>query len=408
MARKINGKPSNVAIVVVAAGIGARMGGDVPKQYHDLGGRAVMLRTLDALRVALPEAPIFLVVHSDYEQKARVLLGESDVTLVYGGATRAQSVFFGLQAIAKQKKKPDIVLVHDVARPFVSPEMVMRLLATLAAHPNAMVIPALSVSDSVKIVEGELVCGVVERDTLKLVQTPQVAAFPLLLAAHEAASKSSVLDVCTDDASVMASQGYHVVWVEGDVQNMKLTTPEDFTRASQIFAAHHAPRVGMGYDVHQFETHAATTPLGQQVIMLGGIAIPFERKLKGHSDADVVLHAVVDALLGAIGAGDIGLHFPPSDIKWRNADSAMFVAEAVRLMEERGGRLENLDVTYIGEVPKIGIYREAMQTRIAGLVGVSPQRVNVKATTTERLGFTGREEGAAAQAVALVMMPTHF
>lgn len=401
-----------VAVLIVAAGVGARAGGDKPKQYQELGGLSVLRRTLDAFMDALPETPIWVAIHAEhvavFEDVCGDMLEAGLVRATFGGESRAESVQRGLQAISDAGDNITWVMVHDAARPFVSESLLLRLLDSAVEQGDAMVIPSLAVVDTVKAVEGERVLHTVARESLRLVQTPQVARLTTLLHAHNTLAARGELGNCTDDASVMSACGYPVRTIDGEPQNRKITMPEDFADALTQLSVAYAPRVGMGYDVHQFEPHDAATPLGEQVIMLGGVAIPFERKLKGHSDADVVLHALVDALLGAIGAGDIGQHFPPSDARWKNANSAMFVEEAVRLMEERGGRLENVDVTYIGEAPKVGKYREAMQARMADLLGVSPQRVNVKATTTEKLGFTGREEGAAANAVALVMMPSFF
>jgi 2-C-methyl-D-erythritol 4-phosphate cytidylyltransferase / 2-C-methyl-D-erythritol 2,4-cyclodiphosphate synthase len=250
----------------------------------------------------------------------------------------------------------------------------------------------------------------VQRDALHAVQTPQSCPLTMWSAGSTAGGDMAH----TDEAALALATGHEVVCVEGEVRNKKITTAEDLamlvsedmppncTRATM------ETRVGMGYDVHALVAYDAQTPAAQRVITLGGVRIPFDRHLLGHSDADVVLHAVVDALLGALGEGDIGQHFPPSDARWKGADSAQFVAHAVAMLEARGGRVVHMDVTYIGEVPKLSPYRDAMQASLATLLGVAPQRVNVKATTTERMGFTGREEGVAAHAVATLQLPNMF
>ena len=393
-----------LAVVIVAAGKSERLGGDVPKQYQQLGGQMMLRRSIEAMRQAMPSAKVWVVVHPDHHGLAQIALDNMGIeAIVDGGRTRQESVLNALKSIDGYSDfSPDWVMVHDAARPFVDEALVERV---WAAREGALcVVPTCAVHDTLKMVEGGCVVGTIDRSAIRAVQTPHLASFSALLHAHNVGKEGAY----TDDAALMEAAGHPVMWVEGSMQNSKVTTKEDMERARLWLHAERTQRVGMGYDVHPLVSHEAHVPAEQQVIMLGGIAIPFEMRCKGHSDADVILHAVVDALLGAIGEGDIGKHFPPSDIQWKNAHSSVFVEEAVRLMEARGGRVENMDVTYIGEVPRIGGYREAIQARIAELLNVAPQRVNVKATTTEKLGFEGRQEGVAAQAVVLVNLPAYL
>lgn len=393
-----NGKyNSSLAVVMVAAGKGERVGGDLPKQYQLLAGKPMLWRSVEAMVRAAPEARIWVVVHSEHHALAQAACDGLPIAgLVDGGATRQESVFCALRCLAELDAPPQWVMVHDAARPMVDAVLVQRIWN--AREAAACIVPAVAVVDTLKSVVGDVVTGTIDRAMVRAVQTPQLADFKLLYGAHARFEQLP----CTDDAAIMEAAGYGVQWVEGSPHNFKVTTREDMMRAEQILVGERLPRVGMGYDVHPLEDHAADVAAEQRVIMLGGVAIPFEQKCKGHSDADVILHAVVDALLGALGAGDIGLHFPPSDMRWKGADSAIFMAESLRLLKERGGVIGNLDVTYIGEVPRIGAYRDAIRARIAQLLEVDVARVNVKATTTEKLGFEGRKEGVAAQAVVML------
>jgi len=355
----------------------------------------------------MPHVTLWVAIHPEHHALAQAVLGDRPyVRLVEGGASRQQSVLNALEAVyvASQHGECEAVqwvMVHDAARPLVDASLVQRVWD--ARHDAPCVVPACSVHDTLKMVAGDAVTGTLNRNEVRAVQTPQLADFQQLLSAHRVHVSSEF----TDDAALMEAAGHKVAWVDGAMQNIKITTPEDVQRAQHILHAPMSPRVGMGYDVHPLVPHEPHIPSEQQVITLGGIAIPFEMRCKGHSDADVILHAVVDALLGAIGEGDIGQHFPPSDMRWKDADSTVFVDEAMRLVKLKGGIVENLDVTYIGEVPRIGAYREAIQARIAQLLEVAPMRVNIKATTTEKLGFEGRKEGVAAQAAVLVNVPVN-
>lgn len=388
-----------LAVVIVAAGKGERMGGELPKQYQSLGGVAVLRRSVEAMAAAMPDASVWVVIHPQHEPLARQALEGCDIAgLIDGGETRQASVARALAYIMRLPQPPQWVMVHDGARPMVDAALVQRVWE--ARQEDGCVVPACRVVDSLKRVDGVHVRDTVAREGLVAVQTPQLAPCALLHEAHQRFCDASF----TDDAAVIEAAGGKVRWVEGSVSNVKLTNAEDKQRAERMLAAQRVQRVGMGYDVHPLVMHEADVPAVQQVIMLGGVAIPYEQRCKGHSDADVILHAVVDALLGAIGEGDIGQHFPPSDMRWKGADSAVFVAESMRLLRERGGVVDNLDVTYIGEVPRLGAYREAIRVRIAQMLDVAPQQVNIKATTTEKLGFEGRREGVASQAVVMVSL----
>ncbi len=313
---------------------------------------------------------------------------------MFGGATRQASVRAGLEALAP--RKPDIVLIHDAARPFASAGLIARAIA--AAEKTGAAIPALPVTDTVKTVDADgHVDKTLDRNTLRLVQTPQGFAFPAILDAHRRAHAKGREDF-TDDAALAEWAGMKVSVFAGEPGNIKITNAEDFARAEAMqFAALSDVRTGTGIDVHAFGPGDHVT--------LGGIRIPHDRALTGHSDADVALHALIDAILGALADGDIGAHFPPSDPQWRGASSDRFLAFAVERVKARGGRIAHLDLTIVCEAPRIGPHRDAMRARIAELAGIDVSRVAVKATTSEKLGFTGRGEGIAAYATATVRLP---
>jgi 2-C-methyl-D-erythritol 4-phosphate cytidylyltransferase/2-C-methyl-D-erythritol 2,4-cyclodiphosphate synthase len=377
-------RPATLALIV-AAGRGHRAGGGLPKQYRRLGGVPVLRRTVAVFLRHPGVDAVRVVIHPDdralYDEAVKGLGLEAPIA---GGATRQQSVRNGLEAVDCER-----VLIHDAARPFVSSALIDRVLAALDGDAGA--VPALAVADSLRR-GGTHVEAEVERDGLFRVQTPQGFRHAPIRAAHAAAQVEA-----TDDAAVLRAAGGAVALVEGDEANMKLTTPGDFARAEALLAAAMTSRTGMGFDVHRFGP-------GDHV-WLCGIRVPHERGLVGHSDADVGLHALTDAILGAIGDGDIGQHFPPTDPQWKGAASDRFLAHAGALVARRGGRIDHVDVTLIAERPKVGPHREAMQQRIAAILGLAAGAVSVKATTTERLGFTGRGEGIAAQAVATVRLP---
>jgi 2-C-methyl-D-erythritol 4-phosphate cytidylyltransferase / 2-C-methyl-D-erythritol 2,4-cyclodiphosphate synthase len=386
---------AGVAAVVVAAGRGERAGGDKPKQFRRIGDQIVLRRSL----LMLVEAPNVGLVQAVIRPEDRKLYDEAvgDMKLpapAFGGATRQASVRAGLEAIAPHA--PDIVLVHDAARPFAGAALIARAIA--AARTTGAAVPALPVTDTVKVVDDQgRVTQTLERKTLRTIQTPQSFAFAPLLAAHRRAAKEGREDF-TDDAALAEWAGMKVAVFAGEPGNIKITEPQDFARAEAMqFANLGDVRTGTGIDVHAFAP-------GDHV-MLGGLRIAHTQKLTGHSDADVVLHAATDALLGTLAEGDIGAHFPPSDAQWKGASSDRFLRFAVERIATRGGRIAHLDITIVCEAPKIGPHRDAMRARIAALAGIVPERVAVKATTSEKLGFTGRGEGIACYATATVRLP---
>jgi 2-C-methyl-D-erythritol 4-phosphate cytidylyltransferase/2-C-methyl-D-erythritol 2,4-cyclodiphosphate synthase len=384
-----------VAAVVVAAGRGLRAGGDLPKQYRCLLGEPVIRPSLATLSGHSEISLVQPVVHphdAGFYQAA--VTGLDLLRPVAGGATRQASVRAGLEAL--QTYGPDLVLVHDAARPFASEDLISR--AIVAAREYGAAVPVIAIADTVKSVDAEgVVTDTVDRTHLRLVQTPQAFGFASLLAAHRRAQATGREDF-TDDAALAEWAGLKVVTFAGEAENVKLTTAEDFARAEAgKLAALSDVRTGFGIDVHRFGD-------GDH-LMLGGVRIPHHRGLSGHSDADVILHALVDAILGALAEGDIGVHFPPSDPQWRGASSDQFLAFAVDRVRARGGRIAHLDVTLVCEAPRVGPHRDAIRARIAEISGVPIERVGVKATTSERMGFTGRGEGVAAFASATVRLP---
>jgi 2-C-methyl-D-erythritol 4-phosphate cytidylyltransferase/2-C-methyl-D-erythritol 2,4-cyclodiphosphate synthase len=384
-----------VAALIVAAGRGVRAGGDIPKQYQPVLGRCALARTL-ALFAGHPEVDLVQpVIGADDGPMYQKLANPPAAVLapVTGGATRQASVRAGLAALAAHQ--PDVVLIHDAARPFASQALVSR---AIQVGSRGAAVPGVPVTDTIKAVDAaENVESTVDRSRLRAVQTPQAFPFALICDLHARAAAAGREDF-TDDAALAEWAKLPVEVFAGEPGNTKLTTPEDFTLAeARLLAALADVRTGSGFDVHAFGE-------GDHVI-LGGLKIPFSRGLAGHSDADVVLHALTDAVLGAIGSGDIGFHFPPSDPKWKGAASDQFLAHAVELVKEKGGLIAHLDATVICEAPKIGPNREAMRQSIARITGLALERVSVKATTTEKLGFTGRQEGIAALASATVRLP---
>ena len=375
-----------IAAVLLAAGTGTRFGGDVAKQYRALGGRTVLRHAAESLG-GVPIQPV-----GDATAIETALAGLPHREPVPGGATRQASVRAGLEALAEEA--PDIVLIHDGARPFVPAGTVAALLALLQTHEGA--IPALPVTDTLKRAADGRITATVPREGLFRAQTPQAFRFASILALHRSAPEGA-----TDDASLLEAAGLSVGLAPGDERNIKITVPEDLDRMERLLGQTQTrpteTRTGTGFDVHAF---AANRPL-----VLCGIIIPHDQGLAGHSDADVGIHALCDAIYGALAEGDIGRHFPPSDAEWKDADSARFLRHAARRIAARGGRLVNADVTLICERPRIGPHAAAMQARLADLLGTAPARVSVKATTTERLGFTGRGEGIAAQAAVAIELP---
>lgn len=393
------------AAVIVAAGRGTRAGGGLPKQWRPLAGRPVIARTLEALRAGGGIDAAVVVLHpDDFGRAAPLSELWPGLIFVAGGDSRAASVRAGLEALADDP--PGRVLIHDAARPIVAPATVRAVLAALETAPAAA--PGLEMVDALWRVAGGEVAGVVPRADLVRAQTPQGFRFNAILAAHRRLAPQDAAAM-PDDVAVARAAGLAVRVVAGDERNIKITRPEDFSRAEALLAdgtgrgirqqggGDMDVRVGNGFDVHRFGP-------GTQVILCG-VAVPHERALIGHSDADVGLHALTDAVLGALALGDIGQHFPPTDPRWKGADSARFLAHAVALAAAEGYRPGQLDVTLICEAPRIGPHVPAMRARVAEIAGVAPARVSVKATTTERLGFTGRGEGIAAMATATLVTP---
>jgi len=392
---------SSVALIVVAAGRGARVGAERPKQYLPCAGKPLLARTLEALISAWPFAAATVAIHADdrplYDEALACLHPNLRARLgppCAGGATRQASVRAGLEAL--EAARPEIVLIHDAARPFPTPALVARAVAAAEAHGAAA--PGLTVSDTVKEVDAEgRVLATPPRAALRTVQTPQAFKYPLILEAHRRAAAAGVLDL-TDDVAVAEWAGEPAFVFEGDPQNIKVTTMPDLAAAeARLLAAAGETRVGQGFDVHAFAP-------GDHV-WLCGVSVPHTHALAGHSDADVALHALADAIYGALAEEDIGAHFPPSDPKWKGAPSHVFLAHAAERARTRGGVLVHLDATIVCEAPKIGPRREAMRARVAEIAEIDVTRVSVKATTSEGLGFTGRREGIACLATATLRLP---
>ena len=386
-----------IVALVVAAGRGERAGTiGLPKQYRSVAGKPLLTRTLDALLAVKAIDRVIAVIGAGQEEMFADL-GLSDSRLaapVIGGETRQVSVLKGLESLAGQP--PDIVLIHDGARPFVDAALIGNVIAALADADGAL--PVTLVTDTIKrSLDGKTVGGTEDRTQLFAAQTPQGFHFNAIYNAHRRAIEMS--DGFTDDAAIAEWAGLSVALAQGNTRNIKITLPDDFERAERMMTEGQTmeTRVGSGYDVHAFAEGDA--------VVLGNIAIPHTARLKGHSDADVVLHALADAIYGALADGDIGKHFPPGEMKWKDADSSIFLEHASELVRQRGGRLVHMDATIICEHPKIGPHVWAMRARIAEIARVSVDRVAIKATTSERLGFTGREEGIAAQAVATIELP---
>lgn len=375
-----------VAAIIVAAGKGERAGGETPKQYVSVGGKALLLHSVDALAAHSGIDHLVLVVPAGDEDLATAMLGaERNVSVVTGGTSRHQSVRNGLDRLVRTGA--EWVLIHDAARPFVPSRVIDDLLEALDIESAA--VPVLSVVDTLAKAGKEL-GPTLDRSSVVRVQTPQAFHLGAVVDAHDKAQD----DTATDDAQLVRALGMKVATVEGDALLEKITHPADFALAEARLAATRSVRTGMGFDVHRLEA--------AQELWLGGLLIAHDKGLAGHSDADVALHALTDALLGAAGEGDIGDHFPPSDPQWRGAPSSRFLEHARNRIVARGGAIDHVDLTIICEAPRIGPHRGAMRARIAELLRVELSRVSVKATTTERLGFTGRGEGIAAQAVATI------
>lgn len=374
-----------VTALIVAAGKGERLGGDVPKQFRELGGIPVLRRAV----IPFADHPridnVLVVVAEDAQEQALKAIGGGFRTdLVIGGVTRAQSVRNGLAAVKTEK-----VLVHDAARPFCPADVIDRLVDALDDYPAA--VPVLPINDTLARWT-EVLGETIVRDDAVRVQTPQAFSLKALRDAYEKWSGREP----TDESTVARAAGLEVRGVAGALELEKLTTADDWRRAEERVARRTVSRTGMGFDVHAFA--------GEGPVMLGGVAVPHSRGLAGHSDADVVLHSITDALLGAAALGDIGEHFPPSDPQWKGMSSDLFLVHAAALIRQRGGTIDHIDVTIIAEEPKVGPHRSAIRSRIAEILRLGEDQVSIKATTTEGMGFTGRHEGIAAQAIASIRM----
>lgn len=387
---------TTTAAIIVAAGRGSRARGaeGVPKQYERIGGIPVIAHTLHPFVRNGDIQFVQVVIHGDdHDLYDSATEGLKLLPPVHGGASRQASVLAGLESL--RVHKPDRVLIHDAARPFIARDVIARVLSALDTHPAA--VAAEQVADTLKRAAPDgTIAATIDRAGLWRAQTPQGFHFDAILTAHRKAATGARTDF-TDDAALAEWAGLPVMLVPGSSDNTKITTSEDLVRANRAMSPQTQSRTGLGFDVHAFTA-------GDHV-WLGGVKIPHTHKLDGHSDADVVLHALTDALLGTIGDGDIGQHFPPSDPKWKGAASILFLEDAVRRVRARGGRIVNVDVTVLAEAPKVGPHRAAMQAVIAKALGCEPRDIGIKATTTETLGFVGRREGIAAMAVATVALP---
>jgi len=377
---------TRIAQVLVAAGKGVRIGGDLPKQYRLIGGKAVLRHTIEAT-LAEPRIAETIIVVAEGDPHIAALIADFDnIRTVTGGATRTASVKAGLAAL--QDNPPELVLIHDGARPFVRRAVIGGVIDALSTHHAA--VPALPIADALKSLDG----ASVNRETLRRVQTPQGFHYDKIWSAFVALSDDASF---ADDIDVAHAAGLDIAFTQGDPNNFKVTYPEDFAKAEAMLATETYIATGTGFDVHRFTDG--------DVLWLCGVPIECGFTLLGHSDADAGLHAITDAILGALAHGDIGDHFPPSDPQWKGASSDKFLIYAIEKITERGGLLQHVDVTLICEKPKIKPHREAMRARIAELCGLTLTRISVKATTTEKLGFTGRGEGLAAQASATIKLP---
>ncbi len=377
---------TSIAQIIVAAGKGARIGGDTPKQYQKVAGKALLEWTLDAVYAAPQITNYVLVVAPNDSLIADIAPKYPNLQLATGGATRTASVKAGLDAL--KDIAPNHVLIHDGARPFASEALISEIISALESAPAA--VPTLPIADAIKTLTGESV----DREALRRVQTPQGFDYAKIFAAFEALPEGESF---ADDIAIAQRAGLEITFTQGDENNFKVTYPADFAKAEMMLKTEDYIATGTGYDVHRFTKG--------DVLWLCGVPIECGFTLLGHSDADAGLHALTDAILGALAFGDIGDHFPPSDPQWKGASSDKFLSYAIEKIKERGGALQHVDVTLICEKPKIKPHREAMRARIAALCELPLIRVSVKATTTEKLGFTGRAEGLAAQAAATIKLP---
>ena len=398
-------------LIVVAAGKGERMGAALPKQYLKIDNKPLLRHTLEAFASQNELRHICLVINPEDESLCQDALdgytlngldASRSVSICSGGAIRQQSVYNGLKLLGSSLglREEDVVLIHDAARPFVTPQDIEALISALQVHTGASL--AYNITDTCRTVNKyNIAQEAVSRDNLWSLQTPQAFCYGAIKKAHETCDPEKKY---TDDTALVSDAGYDIALVPASRYNFKITTKEDLHMAEKLLSTGSPTRVctGMGYDVHAFDDNARRV----KTIRMCGIDMEFDRKLIGHSDADVGLHALCDAIYGAIGEGDIGLHFPPGNPEYKNADSAVFLEHALSLLRSKGGILNNVDITLICEKPKVGTYRPQITARLAQLTGIPEARINIKATTTEQLGFEGRKEGIAAQAVICVTLPS--
>lgn len=387
-----------VAAVIVAGGSGLRAGGEKPKQYQLIGGRPLIWWTINAFAAHPGVAHVQVVIGEGHaEMFAEATAGLAILPAVTGGTTRQESCRLGLEAL--EPLAPDKVMIHDAARPFASRDLISHVIAWLDRHPA--VLPGLPVTETLKRAPGGIVSGTVDRTSIWAAQTPQGFLFAPILAAHRKAAAAGI-DTLTDDAAVAEYAGIPVTMIPGRIENRKLTSAEDIEQADRMLIVKSLSelpdvRIGQGFDIHPFTEGSA--------IILCGVSIPHGKRLAGHSDADVAMHALTDAILGAIGEGDIGTHFPPSDPAWKGAPSSIFLAKAVELVRARGGMIANADISIIAEAPRISPHLAAMKQALSSILAIAPDRIAIKATTAEKLGALGRGEGIAALAVATVRLP---
>lgn len=379
------------AAIIVAAGRGQRVGGEIPKQYLSVGGIPILRHTVNVFMENTSIDYIQIIIHPDDRNLYDEAIGELELPEpINGGDTRQKSVLNGLEAVSEIM--PEYVYIHDAARPFLDQKVLNTLIEEV--ENSGAVIPALPVTDTIKYMTTDKIDSTLDRNLLYRAQTPQAFRYKAIYMAHRRFENSDL----TDDSAVAEKAGLTVRIIEGSEDNFKITTQNDLEKAKLMTGNSYTDvRIGYGVDVHAFED-------GDHVI-LGGIKIPHDKKLSGHSDADVALHAITDAILGAIAMGDIGDHFPPSDDKWKGASSDIFLKHAVNFVSERDGVIANVDLTLICEEPKIGPHRDVIRDKISEIMDLDIARVSVKATTTEKLGFTGKKEGIMAQAIATVRLP---
>ena len=395
----MNPAPPRCIAIVMAAGLGLRMGQTLPKPYLEIAGKTILRRSIESLLAHPGIAGVRVVIRREHHPLYKqATLGLTLFPPVIGGDTRQESVRRGLMSIS-DTRQPEWVLIHDAARPLLSTALISRCLEALATYPACL--PVLPVADTVKRVENEVVIDTLNRQGLALAQTPQAFHYQPFLEAHQRFAAR----LFTDDAALMEASGLKVACVAGERENFKITTQDDMTQLAKELYKTMETRSGFGFDVHGFTPHDTDIPTSKKHIKICGVQVPHPQSLKGHSDADVGLHALVDALLGAMAEGDIGQHFPPEDPQWAGADSERFLLRAFEILHSKGGEIVNLDLTIICEKPAISPHREAMRERVAQLLKLDIHRVSVKATTTEKLGFTGRGEGIAAQAMATIRLP---